>query len=56
MEHARLDNCKDVYGYPVYSIERQELIRILYEGAGGPETVELNASVKDIIDDAEERL
>jgi salicylate hydroxylase len=46
--------CKDVYGYPVYSIERPELIRILYEGAGGLETVELNASVQDIIDNAEE--
>jgi salicylate hydroxylase len=45
--------CESVYGYPVYSIERPELIRILYAGAGGPETVELNAVVEDIIDEPE---
>jgi salicylate hydroxylase len=45
--------CEEMYGYPVYSIERLHLIRLLQE-ATDPDAVELNAVVQDIIDDAEE--
>ena len=38
------------FGYPVYSIERYHFHRILYNAAGGEETVRWNSKVEDVID------
>lgn len=41
------------FGYPVYSIERYQFNRILYEAAGQEECVRWSSKVEDIIDDPE---
>ncbi|KAI9676092.1 MAG: hypothetical protein M1817_000835 [Caeruleum heppii] len=42
------------FNYPVISIERHEFHHMLYEAAGGEETVRLDSKVEDIIDDPAE--
>ncbi|KAI1391902.1 putative monooxygenase [Hypoxylon trugodes] len=43
--------CEATFGYPVLSAERHNFHRLLYNAAGGEETVILNSKVTNIIDD-----
>ncbi|KAL8677038.1 MAG: hypothetical protein Q9186_006501 [Xanthomendoza sp. 1 TL-2023] len=43
------------FGYPVYSIERHHFHHLLYRAADGENTVLLDHSVADLVDDAAER-
>ncbi|KAL8857823.1 MAG: hypothetical protein Q9178_005579 [Gyalolechia marmorata] len=43
------------FGYPVYSIERHHFHHLLYRAADGDNTVLLDCSVVDLVDDAAER-
>lgn len=43
------------FGYPVYSIERHHFHHLLYRAADGDNTVLLDCSVADLVDDAAER-
>lgn len=45
---------ENVFGYPVYSIERHAFHHRLYEAAGGDETVILGAEVVDLITDPDQ--
>ncbi|KAL8800506.1 MAG: hypothetical protein Q9182_005142 [Xanthomendoza sp. 2 TL-2023] len=44
------------FGYPVYSIERHDFHHLLYRAADGENTVLLDSSVADLLDDPTERL
>ena len=45
---------KTSFGYPVYSIERHHFHHLLYQAADGDETVLLDSTVVDILDDPAE--
>lgn len=43
--------CETMFGYPVVSMERHEFHRILFDAAGGHDSVLLGAKVEEIVDE-----